>query len=82
MSVNRCTNVHPAAELIGVTFDIRKGYNLEGYRNQAVKLWCSQKKNTKTDKRTDPAGMNYDIPDFMSVSGRYTARMSTKGLRF
>ena len=61
-----------------MTFDVRKGYNIEGYRNQVVKLWCADKKNTREDRRADPAGVGYDIPDFMTVNGRYTSRMSTK----
>ena len=80
--MNRCNNVHPAAELIGVTFDVRKGYNIEGYRNQVVKLWCADKKNTREDRRADPAGVGYDIPDFMTVNGRYTSRMSTKERKY
>ena len=40
--LNACGNIIDAAQYIGVTFDIRKGYNVEGYRNQIVIMWCIQ----------------------------------------
>ena len=47
-----------------------------------MKLWCADKKNTREDRRADPAGVGYDIPDFMTVNGRYTSRMSTKERKY
>ena len=65
---NTCGEVIDAAQYIGVTFDVTKGYNLDGYRNALVLLWCSEEKKWK--------GQN--IPDFMHVEGVYETKMGTE----
>ena len=69
-ALNMCYNIIDAAQYIGVTFDVRKGYNAEGFRDQIVVLWCS---NGKTF-----ANNRFDVPDFMHVQGVYETTMYTK----
>lgn len=68
--LNACKDIIDAAQYIGVTFDIRKGYNTEGYRSQLVLMWCSWKKKFANNK--------FDVPDFMHVQGLYETKMSTE----
>ena len=67
--LNSCNNVMDAAQYIGVTFDVRKGYNTEGYRNQILLTWCSTKKKFRNE---------LDVPDFMHVQGVYETTMGTE----
>ena len=48
--------------------NVIKGYNLDGYRNAIVLLWCSEQKTWK--------GLN--VPDFMMVEGVYETKMGTE----
>lgn len=68
--LNSCSKVMEAASYIGVTFDVRKGYNTEGYRNQILLQWCSSKKKFRNEM---------DVPDFMHVQGtgrRYSLNLT------
>ena len=81
--LNQCGNILDGAQYIGVTFDIRFGYNLDGYRNQIVKMWCADQNKAQTwgTHRSDIGRGEFDIPDFMFVRGEYQTFLSTKGYR-
>ena len=61
LAAYKCNRPIDAAAYIGVTFDITKGYSMQGFRGKLVKPWCREMQQYK--------GF-YDVPDGMHVQGQ------------
>ena len=65
----KCERPIDASFYLGVSFDVKVGYNSEGFRGKIVKHWCREMNTYKG---------SFDVPDGMQIQGVYETKVSTE----